>query len=294
MKIGMIGTGAIGLPIAKRIIAHDFDFYFYARRNTVISQLQEFGAQYVGLQEMGEICDVVLLFLNTYAQCLECVNEILPTMREGTVVVGSTISPYEMCDLLNICRQGGVEAVAAPVTGGVKGGEEGTLTIITSGSHALVNKLEPLFSSFGKRIVYAGTDIRAAHTMKLLVQLLVGINTAAMCEVLTLGVKNGLDPNLIYSTVCSSAGTTRIFENRGGTVIARNYERRGTVDILCKDLGYCVEMGNRSNCPIPIGQLCSNIFQMGGHMLNDTTQDFSAIIQLYEKWSGTVVEEAKE
>lgn len=289
MKVGIVGTGAIGLPIAEQVIKHGFELYFYARRENVIAELQEQGASCVPLETLGENSDVVLLFLNTYAQCLECVQEILKGMHKGTVVVGSTISPKEMEILAERCAENGVEAVAAPVTGGVKGAKDGTLTIMTSGKRQVVDEVTPVLSAFGTNVVFVGEEVGAGLIMKLLVQLLVGINTAAMSEALVLGVKNGLDPQLIYDTLCKSAGTSRIFENRGNTVIARNFEKRGTIDILHKDIMYSAELANNSGCPIMLGQACANMFQIGRNVLEDTSQDFSAIVQVYEQWAGVTV-----
>lgn len=293
MKVGIVGTGAIGFPIAERIVKRGHELCFYARRQDVIAQLENLGAKFVCLRDMGKSCNVILLFLKTYEQCLECITEIMITMKKGVVAVGSTISPEEMCHLNNICAQSGIETVAIPVTGGVKGAKDGKLTIIASGNRARIYHLEPVFSSFGT-INFISEEIKTAHIMKLLVQLLVGINTVAMAEAFTLGIKSGLDPHLIYDTICQSAGTTRIFENRGEAVISRNFEKRGTVDILYKDLQYCAELGSKSRCPIPIGQLCFNIFQIGACVLNDTQEDFSAIVQLYEQWSETVIEDTAE
>jgi 3-hydroxyisobutyrate dehydrogenase-like beta-hydroxyacid dehydrogenase len=291
MKIGIIGVGTMGFPISERMLNHGVELSFYARRKDVIKDLQEKGAVYTSIKEIGSSCDAVILFVNTFEQCVECTTELLSSMKKGILSVCATISPDEMEILSQMCQRAGVTAVASPVTGGVKGAKEGTLTLIMSGPKEEIDTLKPIYSTFGNNIVFCGESIRAAHTMKLLVQLLVGINTVTMSEVFTLGVKNGLPPQLIYNTICKSAGTTRIFENRGQSVIDRNFSKRGTVDILCKDLKYCVDMGAKSDSPIPIGQFCANLFLMAEHMLEDTTQDFSAIVQVYEKWAGMQVGE---
>lgn len=290
MTVGIVGTGAIGFPIAEQIIKHGFELLFYARREEVIAELRERGAEYVSMCELGKRSDVVLLFPNTYEQCLECTEEILTGMDKGVIVVGATISPEEMVTLTGICAKRGVETVAAPVTGGVKGAKEGTLTVITSGRKETVDAVSPVLSTFGNNIVYVSDNIGAGFTMKLLVQLLVGINTVATGEALVLGVKNGLDPRLVYDTLCKSAGTSRIFENRGSTILERNFDKRGTIDILCKDITYSAELASRSGCPIMLGQACANVCRIGQNVLEDTSQDFSALVKLYEEWAGVVVD----
>ena len=291
MRVGLVGTGAIGLPIAEQIIKHGFELSFYARRENVVSRLKAYGAKCCRLNELGRNCDLVIFFLNTYDQCLECLHEVIREMDEGIIIIGSTISPDEMQIISEICARRGVDTVAAPVTGGVKGAEEGTLTIMTSGKSEIVQIASPVLYSYGSRLVYAGEDVGAALVLKLLVQLLVGINTLSMSEAMVLGTKNGLDPKLIYDTLCVSAGTSRIFENRGCTVIKRDFHTRAMVDTVAKDIKYCTELARKSGVPSILGQDCANVFQIAQNTLDDTTQDFSAIIQVYEKWAKVLVKE---
>lgn len=289
MRIGVIGTGAIGMPMTQQVLSHGFDVRFYARRSEVIEQLQSLGGQYCSRKELGEFCDTILLILNSYAQCLECVQEILSTMLSGQIIVHSTISPYEMETLEQLCNNRGVELVAAPITGGVAGACQGTLTIIAGGKKAVIDMLRPIFSSFGTNIIYTGENVASAAATKLLVQMLVGIHTAATAEVLVLGAKCGLDSELIYQTVCASAGMSKIFQNRAKTMMNRNFATRGTIDILHKDLKYCAQLAEQQNAVLPVVQSCFQMFQIGFRTLPDIKEDFSAIIKLYENWGNTIV-----
>ncbi len=294
MTIGMIGTGAMGRPMAERLLKAGFDFSFYARRKEVVAHLEGCGGKSCSIRELGERCEVVLLILNSYPQCRECAEELLQTMKSGCVVVHSTISPKEMEALAELCAAHGVELLAAPMTGGVAGAKNGTLTLIVGGSAARLEQLRPVFSVLGTNIVHTGETVDSASTMKLLVQLLVGINTAATAEALVLGAKSGLDPELVYSTICASAGVSKIFTNRGNTMIARDFATRGTLSILHKDLRYCIEKANETECTLPLGQTVNSIFQLGLNTLPDPSEDFSAIVKVYEAWAGVSVGGGKD
>lgn len=289
MNVGVIGTGAIGLPIAERILNNGFNLCFYARNKETIDYFQKKSGTFKSIMELGSDCEVVLLILNTYEQCFECLKELLKTMKSGTVIVNSTISPQETRVLYKICLDSQVDFIAAPVTGGVAGAKKGELTIITAGHKEVVEKNRNVLSAFGSNIVYMGEDVGTAAVMKLLVQMLVGINTAAASEALTLGVKCGLPAELIYNTICSSAGVSKIFQNRANTIIDRNFSKRGTIDILTKDLKYCAALANDTACPLPMVQTCCNIFQAGQNTLENTSEDFSAIVKVYEEWANIVV-----
>ena len=289
MNIGMIGTGAIGFPIAERIINKGLGLSFFARRNDVIDSLCKLGADYIeSVENLGEASDIVLLFLNSFEQCRECTEKLLKGMNSGLIIVGSTISPDQMREISRMCEGNGVSTLSAPVTGGVKGAKDGTLTIMVSGKEDNLNKARFLFEAFGKEIVYVGGEIGLSQVMKSLVQLLVGINTVAMSEAFILGAKNGLEPSIIYSTLCKSAGVSRIFENRGCTVLERDFHKRGTIEILNKDLGYCAEISQKSGTTLMLGNVCADLFKIGMAEL-DREQDFSSIIKLYEKWAGVEI-----
>ncbi len=282
MSVGIIGTGAIGLPIAKRILSGGFSLNFSARKENVCNELCECGAKsFEDPESLGSECDTVFIFVNTFEQCEECVSKLLKTMCGGIIVIGATISPEQMEYLDKICREKSVKTIAAPVTGGVKGAIEGTLTIILSGNKNDVDAVSEYTKTFGKNLYFLGEKIGFAHTMKALVQLLVGINTVATAEALILGQKNGLEPQQIYDVISNSAGTSRIFENRACTMIKGDFSKRGTINILQKDLKISKKMAMDSNVPLVLGDVCSRLFNVGANVL-DGEEDFSAIIKLLD------------
>ena len=107
MTVGVIGTGAIGCPMAEQLLSHGIVLNFYARRQGVIDHLRKLGGTYCSPKMLGETCDVILFILNSFQQCQECAQEVLQTMRAGHIIVHSTIGPEEMTALAQLCNARG-------------------------------------------------------------------------------------------------------------------------------------------------------------------------------------------
>ena len=284
-KVGFVGLGAMGYPIAEHIAKEGYELYFYARRDEVIKKARGFGGVFVpSIEEIGIWSDTVIILVNTYSQCVECFSKLLTNKKKGTVVLSSTVSPKEASTLGEMCMQKGVSLVDAPLSGGVKGAVEGNLTLMPSGNRLLIESLTPLFKTFTKKIVYAGDKVGMGQTLKALNQLLVGVHMTAVAETFTLGKKAGLDLQTIYEAITSSAGTSRILETRGKTLIDRDFSRRSSLNIQKKDLAVCEDLALENGAPFFLGSLCKQFFELSANKF-DPEEDISAIIKLYEEMS---------
>ena len=142
--------------------------------------------------------------------------------------------------------------------------------------------------TYSKKIVYVDEKPGQAEVLKALVQLLVGINSVAMSEAMTLGVKAGLDPETIYDTITNSAGTSRIFENRGQKVMDRDFNKRGTINIINKDLTIASKLAFDKKSPLFLGAIAKQMFQIASHQ-NDPLEDFNAVVKVYESMAGVEI-----
>lgn len=281
--IGIIGTGAIGLPITKNLIHKGYKINFFARKQDVIKELLHIGGVYLNnIEQMGESCNIVFLFVKDYDDCHSCIKKLLVKMKEGTIIVGSTIAPNEIRELYNLCLTKSINLVSAPVTGGVQGATNGTLTTIISGKQCIVNDLYKIISAYSKEIINLGEDISLSFIMKALVQYLVSVNTVALVEAYLLAIKNGLNKELTYKVICNSSGNSKIFESRYPTIMDNDFHKRGTIEILAKDLNIVMDISKYSGVPLLMGALVNNLFNVANCTL-DNHEDFSAILKLYEK-----------
>lgn len=282
-NIGIIGTGAIGLPIAKRIINAGYKLNFYARKTYIINELTELGGCYFdNIKKVGGISNIVFLFVRNYEDCCDCIKELLVEMKEGIIVIGATISPNEILKLNNLCSAKNIDLISAPVTGGVQGAKNGTLTTIISGNSYVINQLNDIISTYSKEIIHIGDNLSLAFSMKALVQYLVAVNTITLTECYLLGVNSGLDPNFIYKVIINSSGNSKIFESRFPTIMKDDFHKRGTIGIMAKDLNIVMDMSKNSGTPLLLGTLTKNLFDVSNYTLNPE-EDFSAILKLYKK-----------
>ena len=282
-NIGIIGTGAIGLPIAKRIINAGYKLNFYARKNYTINELIEYGGSYFDdIKKVGENSNIIFLFVRNYEDCFDCIKELLVEMNKGIIVIGATIAPTEIIKLNELCSDKNIDLVSAPVTGGVQGAETGTLITIISGDSHVVSQLNNVISSYSKEIIFLGNSLSLAFSMKALVQYLVAVNTITLTECYLLGVNSGLDPNFIYKVIVNSSGSSKIFESRFPTIMKEDFHKRGTIEIMAKDLNIVMDMSKTSGTPLLLGTLTKNLFDVSNYTLNNE-EDFSAIFKLYKK-----------
>ena len=282
--IGFVGLGSMGFPIAQNIQRGGFDVMFFARKPQVIEAAEAFGAVFCpDIEEIGRRCDAVIFFLNTAAQCEECLNKVLPGMLPGkAIIIGSTVLPEECLRLSRKCEAQGVCLLDAPVSGGVQGAIDGTLTIMVSGNQERLEQYRALMECYGKKISYIGPNPGDAQTMKAINQELVGINIASVCEAYVLGIKCGLDPNVIFDTISACSGTSRIFENRSEYIIARNFNKRSSLYIHYKDLGICQHLAKKVGMDLPIAAVCEQLYAEAMEFC-DPEEDAIAVMKRLER-----------
>lgn len=290
-KIGIIGLGAMGFPIAEHIAASGYPLYFFARKQDVIERAEKFGATFIPtIEELGSYAETVIILVNTFSQCVECLNKLLRGMKKGTIIIESTISHKEMEHIEKMCEPNGINVIDAPISGGVRGAVSGNLTLMAAGDKELVDSYIPLFQTYSKKIVYAGNKVGKAQILKSVNQLLVGIHTIALAEAYSLGIKSGINPKVIYETIVESAGNSKIFENRGKTIIERNFVRRSSLNIQKKDLNICEQLAAENNAPLLVGTLCKQLFELAAGKF-DPEEDISAVIKIYEDMCGITEED---
>lgn len=289
--IGLIGMGSMGFPIAQNIHHGGFDVMFFARKPQVIEAAKSFGAIFSpDMGEVGRKCDAVIFFLNTAAQCEECLDKVLPGMSRGkTIIIGSTVLPEECVRLSRKCEAQGICLLDAPVSGGVRGAVDGTLTVMVSGDRERAEQYRGVMECYGKKLSYIGPNPGDAQTMKAINQELVSINVAAVCEAYALGIKCGLDPNIIFDTISSCSGTSRIFENRSEHIIARNFQKRSSLYIQYKDLGICQQLAKKVGMELPVATVCKQLYAETMKFCNPE-EDSIAVIKRLERENGDVGE----
>jgi 3-hydroxyisobutyrate dehydrogenase-like beta-hydroxyacid dehydrogenase len=289
VKVGFIGTGNMGLPMAHRLIDHGYSLSVFNRsRNRAISLIERGALTCESAADLASEASIVLVCLPTP----EVVREVALGsygIAEGseinTYVDLSTTGPRTAAEVSNELGRKGISVIDAPVSGGVAGAERGTLTFMVSGPSDAYQQIQPIFSALGKNIFYIGEKPGLAQMMKLINNLLSATAMIISSEAFVLGAKAGLDAEVMLKVINSSSGRNSATEDKfPKAVIPRTFESGFKTDLMYKDLKLCLEEAEALRVPMwvanTVRQICAYaISQSGG------SRDFSTIIQYIESWA---------
>jgi L-threonate 2-dehydrogenase len=152
-----------------------------------------------------------------------------------------------------------IEMLDAPVSGGVAGATAGTLSLLTSGPLSTFEKCKEVLNAFSGKVYHFGEEHGLGSKIKIINQLLVGVQIAAAAEAIALGLREKVDPEMLYDVITHSAGNSWAFSDRVPHILQGNYQPGTAVDIFVKDLGLVLETARSSAFPLP---LTSTAYQM--------------------------------
>ncbi|MEM1598796.1 MAG: NAD(P)-dependent oxidoreductase [Pyrobaculum sp.] len=265
MRVGFIGLGIMGLPMAEHLLKAG---YLAAVYNRTRSKAQPFAERGVYVAEspadLAKRVDVVIVMVSDgpdVEQVLFGPGGVAEAARPGLVVVDmSTNSPEWAKKFAERLSRLGVEFLDAPVTGGQKGAVEGTLTIMVGGREETFYKLLPVFKAMGKNVVYMG-PVGYGQAMKLVNQVVVALNTVAMVEGLRLAKALGLDLEKVGSVLLSGAARSGSLELYFPKLLKGDLAPGFKAAHLKKDLAYAMELAHRLGLSMPGSALALELYK---------------------------------
>ena len=298
-KIGFIGLGIMGKPMAQNLMEAGYPLSFYARRPEVIQEMTAAGAFFMSSPKaVAESTDIVMTIVTADAQVREVMlgpDGVLEGAYEGQLIVDlSTISPITIREIADIAAKKGVHVMDAPVSGGDTGAKTGTLTIITGGSREDFNRSLEILKVLGKEenIFHVG-QVGTGQTVKMVNQFIGGITIAAIAEALVLGIKAGADPEKMCRVISVSSGNSALFQARAQDYLLKNYfEPAFFLDLMKKDMDIGITMAKTLNIPTPIGSAAYQMFLAASGM-GMGKMDFSAVCKAIETLSGVKIAASK-
>lgn len=296
LKVGFIGLGKMGQPMARNIIKGGFPLAVANRSQQAVQSLAGEGATPArSPADVAAQADVICLCLPVPATVEEVTlgpRGVIESIRPGSIVLDfSTIGPSTCRSVAKALAERGAGYLDAPVSGGTTGAEAGTLTVMVGGDKGQYERALPLLQRVGKKIVYAG-PVGAGAVVKLMNQLLVGINLAGAAEAMVLGVKAGVDAQLLYETIASATGNSLQLQRCFPDMILKgSFEAMFSVDLLHKDLGLGVEVGKDNRVRLLLSALAVQIFEEARDM-GFGGEDIAAVIKPLERLAGTDVRAA--
>ena len=291
--IGFIGTGIMGNPMCKRLLAAGYQLVIYDAKPEATAPLVALGAQAVGSSAaVGEHCHKVITMLPN-SSIVESVvlgaGGLIEGMEPGSILIDMSSSvPTSTQKIAAALAEKGVEMIDAPVSGGVTGATEGTLAIMVGGKEELYKECLPLLKVMGKNIFHIG-PVSTGHTMKTVNNMMSAINTLGVCEAMVLGTKAGLDPAKIVEVCSTGSGGSYALEKKGGNIIlANNFKPGFTTDLMYKDLGIATTLGRELGVPLMEANLVHQVLGVV-RARGMNALDYTCMVKLIEEVAGVKV-----
>src|SRR5487761_94328 len=248
-RVGFIGLGIMGKPMASNIIRKGYRVTVYNRSKKSVEELVALGATRTSSpSEVAKNSDLVIDMVTDAPDVQDVIlgeNGVIAGSREGmTVVDMSTNSPDVATSISSTLSKKGVEFLDAPVSGGDKGAREATLTIMVGGKKDVFEKCLPVFQCVGKEIVYMG-ETGSGQATKLCNQVAVSLHTLATCESLLLGTAAGLKPEALLKVLTSGAASSWNLSNLGPKILSRDFEPGFKAAHIHKDLRYAMRLAEK-------------------------------------------------
>jgi putative dehydrogenase len=289
-KIGVIGLGNMGMGIAKNILKDGYKVTGYDLREACLNELVSHGGEAaVSVDQVGQISDVVFVMVMNGDQVKDVVTQLSPGMKDnGTIIITATITPEEIKDTYKIALENNIKMIDSPVSGGLQGAHDGTLTLMTAAENAVFKDCEKILNSIANNTIHVSQEIGAGQTVKASLQAFIGATFTAIFESLVLGSKAGIDGKILYDVFSTSGVSSPLFKNCAKLIMDRKFENTGShISTMYKDLGISMDMAKKNGVPMFTAGAAFELFQAGISMYPDG--DNWSIVKLLEQMAGTEV-----
>ncbi|MGJ9624670.1 2-hydroxy-3-oxopropionate reductase [Actinotignum sp. GS-2025b] len=286
MKIGFIGLGIMGKPMAKNLLKAGHELYVNDHNAEAVAEVVEAGATAVANgKEAAEKADLVITMLpNSPHVKAVALGEggIIEGAREGLIYVDmSSIAPLASREVAAGLEKAGVRMLDAPVSGGEPKAIDGTMSVMVGGEEELFNEVKDVLGVMAGDVTYVG-PIGAGNIAKLANQAIVAINIAACAEAFTMAQKAGVDPEAVYRAIRGGLAGSTVMDAKVPMMLARNFKPGFRINLHIKDLNNVMDTGRGVNSALP---LTSQVREMMSVLEGDdhAGEDHSSLVRFYEK-----------
>ncbi|WP_374246874.1 NAD(P)-dependent oxidoreductase [Zoogloea sp.] len=289
MKIGFVGLGIMGRPMALNILKGGFDLTVWARRAESMAPLLEAGARGAASPaEVAAACDVVVSMVSDapdVEQVALGAGGVAEGAKPGLIYIDmSTIAPAAAQSIAARLAERGVTMLDAPVSGGEVGAINAGLTIMVGGDEAAFEKAKPVLACMGKSVNLIG-GAGAGQVTKACNQILTGVTVMAVAEAFNFARKSGVDAGKVREALLGGFAYSRILENHGQRMLERNFKPGFKAWMHQKDMNIVVQEAHRLGLMLPTSAATAQLFNgMVGSGLGE--EDSIAALKLLESLSG--------
>lgn len=293
MKIGFIGLGIMGKPMAKNLCKAGYSLIVNDHHEENIKELVDAGAERGTLKQIGESCDVVMTMLPNSPQVREVMlgdEGVASYMCEGACFIDmSSINPVDSKYIGEVLKEKNIYMLDAPVSGGEPKAIDGTVAFMVGGDEQVFDQYKELLSKMGSSVTRCG-ELGAGNTTKLVNQIIVACNIEALAEALTLAKKAGVDPSCVYEAIKGGLAGSTVMNAKAPMMIDGNVKPGFRIDLHIKDLNNALDCAHSVGAPVPMTAQVQEVMQYL-HNNGDGSSDHSAIAHYYEKLAGIKIGE---
>jgi len=285
-KIGFIGLGIMGKPMAQNLLKAGYELMVYDIVPERMDELVKAGARRGSSSKaVAAASEVVITMLPNSPHVREAVlgpNGVLEGARPGTILVDmSSIAPLASQEIAAQVQAKGVAMLDAPVSGGEPKAVAGTLAIMVGGPQDTFEQVKDILARMGASVTRVG-DIGSGNVTKLANQIIVALNIAAMSEAMVLATKAGVDPERVFQAIRAGLAGSTVLEAKMPLALKGNFKPGFRIELHIKDLANALDTAHELGVPVPLSSMVMEIMQVlktdgkGG-------DDHGGIIQFYEQ-----------
>jgi 2-hydroxy-3-oxopropionate reductase len=259
--VGFIGTGLMGLPMAKNILAKKFKLNVWNRTPGKTQELKKKGAKvFDNIKDLVQNSKVIVSMLANDDVCKAVlIKKIQPYLKKGQIVIDmSSTTQNTALEIGKALKKKKVFFLDAPVSGGTIGAEKGTLAIMVGGDKKIFNVVMPLFKSMGTAIYVGKTG--CGQVAKLANQTIVGISIGAVSEALILAEAAGADPKAVREIMLQGFAGGPILKNHGLRILTKNFKPGGKVSTQLKDMNNIISTAKKYKLNLPIAKKVQELY----------------------------------
>lgn len=286
MKLGFIGLGIMGKPMAKNLLKAGYELVVLDMNKAAVDELIKAGAESASTPaEIGSKADVIITMLPNSPHVKTVTlgeNGLIDSAAKGKVLIDmSSIAPLASQEVAKELATKGMEMLDAPVSGGEPKAIDGTIAVMVGGNKEVFDTHKAIIEPMAGSVVYVG-EIGAGNTTKLCNQIVVALNIAAVSEALVLAKKAGVSPDRVFQAIRGGLAGSTVMDAKAPMMMDRTFDPGFRIDLHIKDLANALDTSRSVGVPLPLAAQAMEIMQA---IKQDGcgVEDHSSMVKFYEK-----------
>lgn len=287
-KIGFIGIGLMGLPMAKNLLKAGYELKAFNRTESKAEPLREFGGKISkSIEEVVSDNDVVITMLtdDSSVDAVMSSQEFLANLKvDATVIDMSSVKPTTAISHGNNLKSKNINYLDSPVSGGTIGAEDASLAIMVGGEQKVFDDVSDVLKAMGNPTLVG--PLSSGQVSKLANQIIVGLTIGAVAEAVTLCEKAGANPNKMIKALSGGWADSKILQTHGKRMIEKDFTPKGRTSVHLKDMNNILECANSYNTHLPISNLVKEMYKSlvkNGHGETDHSSLYKEIERINKK-----------